>query len=525
MAVSFLRQFEGLPVAYGGLNPSKVQTPPEPPPPAIEPPPHGATPEQIAAYQKRIEAAKRPRRLPRPDLYRVRFMEIVGPYEAATGPSADTLSKIFICGSPKGGPPGCDRKIVTDLARRAFRRPVPAETVDRLMTLVTRSQKRGDPYEVGIGLAIQAILVSPEFLFRIETAPRATRTVASHDVVHPISEFELASRLSYFLWSSMPDEELLRAAERNTLRKPGVLEAQVRRMLADPKSQALVQDFGGQWLQIRGLESVKPDPIRFERWDEYLRLSMRRETELFFQHIVKEDRPVLDFLDADYTFLNDRLAHHYGIPGVEGPDFRKVALTGTRRGGIFTHASVLTVSSYANRTSPVLRGKWILDNLLNTPPPDPPPDVPAIDEAAVGKTGTLRQQMEQHRSNPACRACHSRMDPMGFSMENFNAIGAWRDKDGEFPIDAVGTLPDGRTFDGASGLKTILKTEGDKFAEALTHKMLLYALGRGLGTADRPAIKAIAARAAAAEYRFSSLVLGVVDSEPFQTRRGEEVTP
>jgi hypothetical protein len=323
----------------------------------------------------------------------------------------------------------------------------------------------------------------------------------------------------------MPDEELLRGAERTTLRKPGVLEAQVRRMLADPKSQALVQDFGGQWLQIRGLESVKPDPIRFERWDEYLRLSMRRETELFFQHIVKEDRPILDFLDADYTFLNDRLAHHYGIPGIEGPDFRKVALTGTRRGGIFTHASVLTVSSYANRTSPVLRGKWILDNLLNTPPPDPPPDVPAIDEAAVGKTGTLRQQMEQHRSNPACRACHSRMDPMGFSMENFNAIGAWRDKDGEFPIDAVGTLPDGRTFDGASGLKTILKTEGDKFAEALTHKMLLYALGRGLGTADRPAIKAIAARAAAAEYRFSSLVLGVVDSEPFQTRRGEKVTP
>jgi hypothetical protein len=521
IAVSFLRQFEGLPAVYGGRHPSKTPMP-APEKPVLEPPPPDATPEQIAVYEKRRAAANRPPRLTRPDLYRVRFIEVTGPYQATTGPSAESTEKIFVCGSLRGGPPGCDRQIVANLARRAFRGKVSDERIDRLMRLVSTSRARGDSFEVGIGLAIQAMLVSPEFLFRIETGiagPAVAEATAT-----PLDELELASRLSYFLWSSMPDEELLRAAEQRRLRQPGVLETQVRRMLRDPKSAALVQDFGGQWLQIRALESVKPDPIRFERWDEYLRLSMRRETELFFQHIIAEDRSVLEFIDANYSFLNDRLGHHYGIP-VSGPDFRKVDLTGTTRGGVLTHASVLTVSSYANRTSPVLRGKWILENILNTPPPDPPPDVPAIDEAAVGKTGTLRQQLEQHRANAACRSCHARMDPLGFSMENFNAIGAWRDRDGDFPIDATGTLPDGKTVDGPGGLKAVLAADGPRFAEALTFKLLLYALGRGLGPADRPVVQSIARKAATANYSFSGLVLGIVQSEAFQARRGDEVTP
>ncbi len=521
IAVSFLRQFEGLPAVYGGLNPSKTPMP-EPEKPVVEPLPPGATPEQIAAYEKRRAAANRPPRLTRPDLYRVRFIEITGPYQPTTGPSPESVQKIFVCGSQRGGPPGCDRQIVANLARRAFRGKVSDEKIDRLMRLVSTSRARGDSFEVGIGLAIQAMLVSPEFLFRIETGNSADGI--GRTGVTPVSDIELASRLSYFLWSSMPDEELLHAAEQRRLRQPGALDAQVRRMLADPKSAALVQDFGGQWLQIRALESVKPDPIRFERWDEYLRLSMRRETELFFQHIIAEDRSVLEFIDANYSFLNDRLGHHYGIP-VSGPDFRKVDLTDSKRGGILTHASVLTVSSYANRTSPVLRGKWILENILNTPPPDPPPDVPTIDEAAVGKTGTLRQQMEQHRSNAACRSCHARMDPLGFSMENFNAIGVWRDKEGDFPIDATGTLPDGQTFEGPGGLKAVLAADGPRFAEALTFKLLLYALGRGLGPADRPVVQSIARKAAPANYPFSGLVLGIVQSEAFQTRRGDEVTP
>jgi Protein of unknown function (DUF1592)/Protein of unknown function (DUF1588)/Protein of unknown function (DUF1585) len=318
----------------------------------------------------------------------------------------------------------------------------------------------------------------------------------------------------------MPDAQLRRLADRHGLRAPGVLEAQVHRMLADPKSRALVQQFGGQWLEVRALESARPDPERFPDFDDYLRLSMRRETNLFFESIIREDRTILDFLDARYTFVNERLARHYGIPGVRGPAFRKVDLTGTPRAGVLMQASVLTVASYATRTSPVLRGKWILDNLLDAPPPAPPPTVPRLDEAAVGTTTSLRQQMEIHRRDPTCAACHRRMDPLGFGLESFDAIGAWRTEDGKFPIDSSGQLPDGRTFHGPGELVTILGTEREAFTRALTSKLLTYALGRGLETSDHRTVRMIARRVAADGYRFSSLILEIVKSVPFQMRQG-----
>jgi hypothetical protein len=291
-------------------------------------------------------------------------------------------------------------------------------------------------------------------------------------------------------------------------------------MLKDPKAQALVDNFGGQWLELRKLESVKPDRQRFPGFDEYLRMSMRRETELFFQSIVQEDRSILDFIDANYTFLNERLARFYKIPGVKGPEFRKVALgIDGERGGVLTHASVLTVSSYATRTSPVLRGKWILEKVLNAPPPPPLPDVPNLDESKIGSAASLRQQLELHRQNAMCASCHARMDPLGFGLENFDAVGAWRTQDGKFPIDASGILPDGRSFKGPSELKAILKSDRDAFAEGLTEKLMIYALGRGLDSNDKPAVKRIVSRLTAEDYRFSSLVMGIVSSDLFQKRR------
>jgi hypothetical protein len=308
------------------------------------------------------------------------------------------------------------------------------------------------------------------------------------------------------------------------LRKPEVFAAEVRRMLNDPKSAALVENFGGQWLELRKLESAKPDRQRFAEFDEYLGRSMRQETEMFFASIIRDDRSILDFIDGNYTFLNERLATFYKIPGVRGPEFRKVALSPeTNRGGILTQASILTVSSYATRTSPVLRGKWILENILNAPPPPAPPGVPNLDEAKIGSTASLRQQLEEHRKNPTCAACHSRMDPLGFGLENFNAIGAWRTKDGNFPVDSTGTLPDGRKFQGPQELKAIVKADSRAFAECLTEKLLTYALGRGLERYDRPTVRKIATQVAANDYRFSTLVLEIANSLPFQNRRATPV--
>jgi len=323
----------------------------------------------------------------------------------------------------------------------------------------------------------------------------------------------------------MPDEELLRCADTGSLRKSGILAAQVRRMLQDSKSKALVENFGGQWLQLRNLESVKPDPDRFPAFTDELRQAMRRETELFFEAMIKEDRSILDFLDAKFTFVNETLARHYGIPGIEGKQFRRITLDGEQRSGVLTQASILTISSYPTRTSPVIRGKWILENFLNAPPPPPPPGVPNLNEEAVGSAASLRQRLEQHRSNPTCASCHTRMDPLGFGLENYDAIGRWRTLDGKFPIDSTGALPSGQSFKTPSELKTILKSERAAFSQCLIEKMLTYALGRGLERYDQAVVQTISRRLAVDNYRFSRLVLEITSSLPFQMRRGDGGKP
>ena len=513
VAASILRLYEGLPASYGGPNPSKRQaTVPEFKPRA------GLPPEKVEEARKRF-AAMLAEKTPVNEA-RVRHLEIVGPFDPAKGPSPQSLRKIYVCAHLRGGhTPACLRTIVTSLARRAYRRPVsPAETAP-LVRLATTARRQGDSFENALAQAIEAILVSPDFLFRIERDRPGAPTTG-----HLISQHELASRLSYFLWASMPDEELMRCADQGRLRQPQVLSAQVRRMLKDEKATALVDTFGGQWLQFRALESLTRDRDRFPAFDNNLRLSMRRETELFLQSIVRDDRSILDLLDGRYTFLNERLARHYGIAGVQGPTFRRVDLPAAApRSGVLTQASVLTVSSYTTRTSPVLRGKWILENLLAAPPPDPPPGTPRLDESKIASSGSLRQQMEAHRRGATCVACHSRMDPLGFGLENYDAIGAWRARDGEYPIDSSGKLPDGRTFRGPEEMKAILKGDRDVFARCVTEKMLTYALGRGLERYDKATVKAIADRLAARQYRFSALVEEIVKSRPFQMRRAERV--
>jgi hypothetical protein len=482
LSVTILRMYEGLPRAYEGPKPSETQ---------------GAVRTGVDAWFPM-------------------YLDVVGPYGQVMGASEESLGKVFVCGHRAGGhDASCARKIIADLSRRAYRRPVENKEVDELVKLVDMAQKDGDSFEEGICLAIQRMLISPNFLFRVEKAPAAEKT----DGVRPVNQYELATRLSYFLWSSMPDEELFRCAANAELREPRVLEGQVRRMLNDPKAFALVENFGGQWLMTRGLESHTPDRIKFSEFTDYTRMSMEKETELFFQYVMEEDRSILDFLDADYTFLNQRLAEFYGIPGVKGHEFRKVDLKGTRRGGVLTQASVLTVSSYANRTSPVLRGKWILDNLLNAPPPPPPADVPSLNEAAIGKSVSLREQLERHRADATCAACHSRMDPLGFALEHFDAIGQWRDRDGRFEIETAGNLPDGRSFKDQKDLQAILKSDPRDFTECVAEKMLIYALGRGLEPYDRTAIRGISEAAAKNEHRFSAVVMGVVNSVPFQMQK------
>ena len=439
-------------------------------------------------------------------------LEIIGPYNQAGGPSEESRKKIFVCAEET---PACAKKIVATLAGRVYRRPATRQEVDQLTGIVAMVQQQGDSFREGLCLAIQRTLISPNFLFRIEQDRKPLPT----ETARPVSDTELATRLSYLLWSSTPDDELLRLAAEQKLRRPGVLKAQVQRMLKDPKSSALVDDFGGQWLQFRGLESHEPDRKKFQQYTEYTKMSTQKETELFLGYLMREDRPITDLIDARYTFLNQRLAEFYGIPGVQGAEFRKVDLTGTNRQGVLTQASVLTMSSYANRTSPVLRGKWVLENILNTPPPPKPNGVPDLDEKAVGVSASLREQLEKHRANAVCASCHSRMDPLGFALENYDAIGQWRDKDGKFPIDASGQLPDGRKFVGAKGLTDILTSDPKVIAKAMTEKLLIYALGRGLESYDRPVVNQIVAGLAADQYRFSSLVLGIVNSVPFQERR------
>jgi cytochrome c553 len=440
----------------------------------------------------------------------------VGPFPSKVEKAS--RKKILIC-DPKTGQ-ACVEKIVATLAHRAYRRPVTKPEVAALMKFVNMARADGQSTEQGIQLAIEAMLVSPNFLFRIERDPDPADPVK----VHNVSDVELASRLSYFLWSSMPDDELLALAEAKKLRAPGVLDAQVKRMLDDKRSAAFAENFAGQWLETRNLDVVKPDPQKFPEWGPELRDAMKTETRMFFESILRENRPLSDFLDARYTFVNERLAKHYGIAGVTGPDFRRVELTTDQRGGILTQASVLTVSSYPTRTSVVIRGKYLLSNILGTPPPPPPPDVPALDEAAVGTSMSLRQQMEKHRANAVCASCHSRMDPLGFGLENYDGIGKWRTMDGKFPVDASGTLPSGKTFNGPAELKTILMASLPGFSRCLIEKMLTYSLGRGLEPFDNRTVDEINRRVADSGYKFQTVIYEIVHGLPFQSRRGELVT-
>ena len=466
-------------------------------------------PEEAKANDKN----KKPRRDPFVDRF-----EINGHYNPHARPLTASHKRIFICGhAPGQHKPECARMIVAELARRAYRRPATGAEVNGIASFVNMAQQNGDSFEQGIRVALEAILVSPHFLFRIENDRDPNNPAQSHR----LDDYELASRLSYFLWSSMPDEQLMRLAGERKLRRPEVVSDEVRRMLLDPKSTALVDNFAGQWLELRNLDSWKPDPDRFPGFDEGLRKAMKEETRLFFEAVIHEDRSILEFIDGKFTYLNERLAKHYGIPGVTGPEFRRVDLNGEERSGILTQASILTVSSYPTRTSPVLRGKWVLENFLNDPPPPPPPGLANLNEAAIGVTASMRQQLEQHRTNPACATCHVRMDPLGFGLENYDAVGRWRTKDGKFPVDAAGTLPGGHSFSTPAELKAILRTDRDTFARCITEKMLTYALGRGLERYDKPAVNLICSRLAASDYRFSRLVLEIVESMPFEMRHGE----
>ncbi len=420
-------------------------------------------------------------------------------------------------------PDDAARQILQRLATRAYRRPVSDSELDRLMKLFETARVQGDSFEVGVQLVLQGILVSPHFLFRVELGPRPNNT----QTVRLLDDYQLATRISYFLWSSMPDDELFALSGRGKLREN--LQPQVRRMLSDRKAKALVENFAGQWLQLRNLETAASDSRQFPAFDDKLRRAMRTEAEAFFDNLVREDRSVIELVDSDYTFVNARLARHYGLDAVEGEQFRRVSLQGPgvaepakSRGGVITQAAMLTVTSNPTRTSPVKRGKWILENILGSPPPSPPPNVPMLQEdARAVRGGTLRQRMEQHRKDPSCAVCHKEMDALGFALENFDAVGGWRTHEGKFPVDAAAKLPDGRSFNGPRELKAVLRSNKDQFARCLTEKLLTYALGRGLEPYDRRAVDQITGSLPAADYKFSALILGIVHSDPFQKRRGK----
>ncbi len=442
---------------------------------------------------------------------------VAGPYNVQGPGATPSRDRIFLCHPAAGEQEeACAEKIISNLAHRAYRRPATADDLRQLLALYRRGAESGG-FEAGVRLALQKILVSPEFIFRMEFDPPN----AAPGSVYRISDVELASRLSFFLWSSIPDDELLAVAERGGLRDASVLEGQVRRMLADPRSRALVTNFAGQWLFLRNIARIQPDPAAFPSFDENLRQALGQETELLIESNLREDRSPVDLLTTDYTFLNQRLAEHYGIAGVYGSEFRRVAITDPKRKGLLGQASILAVTSYPDRTSPTIRGKWVLEQLLGLPPPPPPPNVPSLKEDASTRTLTMRQRMEQHRANPTCAVCHRAMDPIGFALENFDGLGRWRDSTGAGagPIDATGVLPDGTRFDGPEGLRELLLSKKDQFLETFTERLMTYALGRGVEEYDGPALRKITREAALNDNRWSSIILGIVKSTPFQMRR------
>lgn len=444
-------------------------------------------------------------------------VEIEGPLSIDGSGITPSRQQIFSCEPISADEePACARQILSSLARRAYRRAVTENDVQGLMEFYKQGQLEGG-FETGIQFALERLLVSPDFLFRIEQDPRN----AEPDSMYPVTDTELASRLSFFLWSSLPDDELLDLVERSELRDPGVLETQVKRMMSDSRSSGFIENFVGQWLYLRNLDGIYPDPAAFPEFDENLREAFQRETELFIDDQIRSDRSLRELLSADYTYVNERLAEHYGIPKIYGNRYRKVMLEGAERGGLFGHGSLMMVTSYPNRTSPVLRGKFVLENLLGGPPPEPPPNVPALETSNDGKQLTMREAMAMHRENPACRVCHAAMDPIGFSLENYDAVGKWRTQFAGQAIDASGLLPDGNTFDGPDGLRGLLLERPDDFVGTITEKLMRFALGRSLEYYDMPEVRGIVRAAREDDYRWSSVILGVIKSAPFQMRGTE----
>ena len=455
----------------------------------------------------------------------VEHMAIGGPYVSAGPGDTPSRGAIFVCRPDEGAAAdeedACAAEILTSLARRAYRRPIDAADLATVMEFYRAGRDDGS-FDAGIQLALERLLISPDFLFRVARDP----VDAEPEAVYALTDLEMASRLSFFLWSSGPDDILLDLAEQGRLNDPEVLAGQARRMLADPKAIAFVRNFAGQWLYLRNLRGVVPDAKIFPEFDENLRDAFLQETERFVESLVREDRSMLDLLGADYTFVNERLARHYGIPGIYGSHFRRVTLDpelAERRGGIFGHGSLLTVTSYPNRTSPVLRGKWVLTNILGTPPPPPPADVPDLpDRGEDGRAATVRDRLAVHRESPACSVCHAPMDPLGLALENYDAIGAWRTAgEADLSIDASGRLPDGTVFDGPTGLRALLLERREQFVGTLTEKLLAYALGRAPEYYDRPTVRAISRAAASGGYRWSDIIVGIVQSTPFRMRRAE----
>ena len=444
-------------------------------------------------------------------------ISIVGPYNPAGAGDTPSRARIFTCRpAAPADEDACATDILSTLMRRAYRRPVTTADLARPFELY-RAARDEDGFDAGIEMGLAAVLVSPEFLFRVERDPDGVAPGAAYR----LSDLELASRLSFFLWSSIPDDQLLAAAERGELTAPGVLEGQVRRMLADPRASNLVTNFAGQWLHLRNLESITPDMRAFPDFDDNLRQAFRQETEMLVESVLREDRSVLDLLRADYTYLNERLAKHYGVPHVYGSRFRRVDFgeEGTR-GGLLRQGSILLATSYATRTSPVIRGKWVLDNVLGVPPPPPPPNVPELEDTGTGaRARSMKERMSAHRANPACASCHKLMDPVGFALENYDAVGRWRDADEGTPIDATATLFDGTTVDGVDELEAALLRRPELFVGTMVEKLLTFAIGRGVEHTDAPAVRAILRAAAEDDHRFSSLVLGVVESMPFRMRK------
>jgi hypothetical protein len=444
---------------------------------------------------------------------------IEGPYNVTGVSDTPSRDRIFVCRPASAAEEApCAERIFTNLTRRAYRRPVTGDDVQAPLAFYRQTRQSGETFDAGIRAGLARVLSSPSFLYRMESDPAGIRPGTAHQV----SEVDLASRLSFFLWSSIPDERLLNLATSGRLRQPGVLAAQVKRMIEDRRADALISNFTGQWLQLRNIEAkVTPDILTFPDFDDNIRKGFRRETETLFGYILRNDRSAMELLSADYTFLNERLAKHYGIANVSGPDFRRVELTTDQRGGVFTQASVLTVSSYPTRTSVVLRGKYLLETALNAPPPPPPGDVPPLDEKPIGVAVSHRSQLEAHRTNPICASCHNKMDPLGFGLENYDAVGRWRTTDGTIPIDATGTFPGGKTFSTPAELKALLRTRMPQFTRGFAERMLTYALGRGVEPYDRLVVRDLVAKTAADDYQIQALVQAIVASVPFQERRGQ----